>query len=151
MAGRAGRPKYDVYGEAIIISRSQNEAEAILDRYIHGSVENLISRLASERALRTHVLALVASGFSKSFNEVMNILKNTLFGHQQDTDEFKPLITRILGFLMNEGMIVQNNSLKPTRFGKRVSDLYIDPISAVIIRDGLLKFTRSIPTLSALI
>ena len=35
-------------------------------------------------------------------------------------------------------MIVFDGSrLNPTRFGRRVSELYIDPVSAVVIREGL--------------
>src|SRR5437016_14509658 len=44
----------------------------------------------------------------------------------------------VLDFLANEEFIHrQDGFLKPTFFGKRTSDLYIDPLSAVKMRDAL--------------
>ena len=46
---------------------------------------------------------------------------------------------RFIGeFLMSEGLITAgNDTLQPTEFGQRTSQLYIDPASAVILRDAL--------------
>jgi helicase len=46
----------------------------------------------------------------------------------------------ILKYLAKEEMIAYDKrELVATRFGRRVSELYIDPVSAVIIRDGLYR------------
>jgi helicase len=48
----------------------------------------------------------------------------------------------ILSFLHREQMVeFAGEELKATKFGRRVSELYIDPVSAVILRDGL--YTRA--------
>jgi helicase len=65
MAGRAGRPKYDSTGTAILISRNEGERDFLLDYYILGSPESIISKLASESALRSHVLSTIAMNSSK--------------------------------------------------------------------------------------
>ena len=36
MAGRAGRPKYDSYGEAVLYARSEDEREFLMDYYVAG-------------------------------------------------------------------------------------------------------------------
>ncbi|NIQ04419.1 MAG: ATP-dependent DNA helicase, partial [Candidatus Korarchaeota archaeon] len=45
---------------------------------------------------------------------------------------------------------VKNDGIYATRFGKRVSELYIDPVSAVIVRDALTSKATSITDLSLL-
>jgi helicase len=52
----------------------------------------------------------------------------------------RELIGNVLEFLLKEKMVVSaGEKITATPFGRRVSELYIDPISAVIIRDGLLR------------
>ncbi|MEE9323877.1 MAG: DEAD/DEAH box helicase, partial [Candidatus Aenigmarchaeota archaeon] len=62
MSGRAGRPKYDREGEAILIAKSKGEAEYVFDTYINGDPEEIQSKLGVEPVLRMHSLALIASG-----------------------------------------------------------------------------------------
>jgi len=50
--GRAGRPGYDVYGEAITFARSDEEFKLIFDKYVRGKPERIWSRLGSERHMR---------------------------------------------------------------------------------------------------
>jgi helicase len=50
----------------------------------------------------------------------------------------KNVIDKILRFLHDEEMIlVVGDHILATKFGKRISELYIDPLSGVIIRDAL--------------
>ncbi|MFH8132245.1 MAG: DEAD/DEAH box helicase, partial [Candidatus Aenigmatarchaeota archaeon] len=66
MLGRAGRPQYDDFGEGIILSKSEEEAEEIIEYYIYGEAEEIQSKLAAEPALRMHTLALIANEFCKT-------------------------------------------------------------------------------------
>jgi helicase len=52
MAGRAGRPKYDKYGEAILIAKTEQEQESLMDHYVLSEPESITSKLASPSALR---------------------------------------------------------------------------------------------------
>ena len=41
-AGRAGRPRYDSFGEAITVAKDENQKNSIFQTYIHGDVEPII-------------------------------------------------------------------------------------------------------------
>lgn len=64
MFGRAGRPGLDPYGEAVLLANSHDELEELFDRYVYADPEPVRSKLAAEPALRTHVLAAIATGFT---------------------------------------------------------------------------------------
>jgi len=59
---------FDNYGESIIIAKNKDDAEELVERFILGEPEPITSKLASEPALRMHVLALIASDFCKKKN-----------------------------------------------------------------------------------
>ncbi|MGV8107245.1 MAG: DEAD/DEAH box helicase, partial [Nitrososphaerota archaeon] len=61
LCGRAGRPAYDKYGEAIIIADSRTNPEDLYNHFVLGEPEPIVSQLMSESALRVHVLGVIAS------------------------------------------------------------------------------------------
>ncbi len=61
LCGRAGRPQYDTYGEAIIVSESGVYAEDLYDHYVLGSPEPLRSQLSSDNSIRFHLLSNIAT------------------------------------------------------------------------------------------
>lgn len=137
MSGRAGRPKFDKYGEAVIVARNRRDEKYLFDRYITGSPEEIESMLGNESALRTHILASIAGTFTKNRAELIDFLGNTFFARQRGIDYLSALADNIVEFLDNEEMIRTNQGMSATRFGRRVSDLYIDPLTGVILRDAL--------------
>ena len=138
MAGRAGRPKYDKTGEAMLIAKTNDEAEYLLESYVLAKPERIWSRLAVERIMRTHVLATVAADYAHTEQGVYEFFGKTFYAFQYDIDAIKGVIGKILKYLYDEDMIeVFGEDVTATRFGKRVSELYIDPYSAVLIRDAL--------------
>jgi len=145
MAGRAGRPKYDTTGTAILIARNEGEREFLLDYYTHGTPESIISKLASESALRSHVLSTIAMNYASDKAGIMDFIRQTFFGHQRDPDEVEYMIDLIVQFLKDEKLLEQQNKrLFATSFGRRVSQLYVDPKSAVVLRDGLAKAMKQL-------
>lgn len=137
-AGRAGRPGYDERGEAVMVARSYEERERLLDGYILAEPEAISSKLAVESALRTHVLASVAMGYADSFHALMEFFSRTFFAHQQDTLLLERHLLAILEYLEDEGLCRERDGvLSPTPFGRRVSELYLDPVSAVHLRNAL--------------
>lgn len=151
MAGRAGRPKYDKNGEAILIAKTADEADYLVENYILARPERIWSRLAVERILRSHVLATIAADFAHSERGLFEFFGRTFYAHQYDVDAIKSIIAKILKYLYDEDMIeVYGEEINATRFGKRVSDLYIDPVSAVAIRNALKKEPVSLTELSLL-
>jgi len=151
MAGRAGRPRYDKIGEAVIISKSEDEQDYLMERYIFSEPERIWSKLAVEKTLRSHVLASVASGLTHTEEGLMAFFHKTFYAHQFDSDLIDELVSMVLEYMFMEGMVnVDGRHLEATRFGRRVSELYIDPVSGVIIRDGLENRPRQITDVSLL-
>ncbi len=143
MCGRAGRPRYDKYGEAILIARNEEERRLMLDTYLLGENENLFSKLGTEPAIRSHVLGLVATGDARSYEDLLDFFGRTFLAHQTNIHHLEDNIEKVTKFLMEEGMIEGDDELAVTSFGKMVSDVYIDPKSATIIRDALKNHRES--------
>ena len=138
MAGRAGRPKYDKVGEAVLIAKTADEADYLMDSYVLARPERIWSRLAVEKIIRGHVLATVASDFAHTENGIYEFFGRTFYAYQYDIKAIKSIIGKILKYLYDEEMIdVVGDNIYATKFGKRVSELYIDPMSAVVIRTAL--------------
>jgi helicase len=149
--GRAGRPRYDKFGEALLIARNPDEAEWLMENYVLAQPEKLWSKLAAERVLRPHVLSTVAAGYAHSEEGLYNFFARTFYAHQYGPRLIKSKIGDILRFLFKEEMVLmEGKDLSPSKFGKRVSELYIDPMSAVILRDGLYNRAKKMTDLSIL-
>ncbi len=149
--GRAGRPKYDKFGEALLIARNPDEAEWLMENYVLAQPEKLWSKLAAERVLRPHVLSTVAAGYAHSEEGLYNFFARTFYAHQYGPRLIKTKIGDILRFLFKEEMVlIEGKDLSASKFGKRVSELYIDPMSAVILRDGLYNRAKKMTDLSIL-
>lgn len=147
MAGRAGRPKFDNKGEAIIISSSESQKEELVELYINGQPEAIFSKLAVEPVLRTYALSLIAAGFVTTKKTIFDFFSKTFWAHQYaDTKKLHSKIETILEmleeweFIMGTDsseefqdfksaseLIEKDNKYKATILGKRVAELYIDP------------------------
>jgi helicase len=137
-SGRAGRPTYDSYGESILVAKTADEQEYLMERYVCAEPEKIRSRLSAENVLRPHVLSTIATGFAHSEEGLYDFFSGTFYAQQNDLKSLKLKVGGILKFLAEEGMVkIESRNISPTRFGRRVSELYIDPISAVVIREGL--------------
>lgn len=140
MAGRAGRPGLDPYGEAVLIAKSPWEHEELIENYILNDTEDVTSKLGTESALRTHVLSTIASGFARTRQRLEEFFDATFFGYQRRNERnyLGFIIDRVLAFLENEGMITEGSDrVAATSLGHLVSKLYIDPLSAAKIIKGL--------------
>lgn len=130
--GRAGRPQYDEFGESILVAKSEEDAEDLVNHFILGETEEIRSKLAIEPVLRTSVLALVASEFCRSEESLLNFFGKTFYAFQYgDISLVEEKILDVLGKLQ-EWKFISNKSgkLVPTIVGKRVAELYIDPLTA---------------------
>jgi helicase len=138
MAGRAGRPKYDTYGEAVLFSRTEPEHDFLIDNYTLSEPEEIASKLASPRAVRFHLLASIATEMTQNREEIDSLIAGTFFYHQNGQTEIEYHISDAVGFLEAGGLIKTTSSnLSATPLGRRASRLYIDPSSAILIRDVL--------------
>jgi helicase len=138
MCGRAGRPKYDKTGESVLIAKTEDERDYLMESYVLAQPERIWSKLAVERILRGHVLATIAADFAHTEQGIYDFFGKTFYAYQYDPRAIKAVIVRILKFLYDEKMIeVSGDNVYATRFGRRISELYIDPVSGVVIRDAL--------------
>lgn len=149
MMGRAGRPKYDEEGEAIILGKSKNDAKDMKERYINAEPEPIYSKLSVESMLRMHTLALIATHAVNTKSQLKEFFSKTFFAHQYgNIDEVMERVEKILQELRDFKFIVfekdsfisdeftpafevdRDFKIRATKVGRRVSELYLDPLSA---------------------
>jgi helicase len=147
MMGRAGRPGMDPYGEALLLAKSHDELDELFERYVWADPEPVQSKLAAEPAMRTHLLATIASGFADSREGLLEFLEETLYASQTDEDAFlEQVMDDMLAYLERNGFVEDDGGqLQATGMGHTVSRLYLDPMSAAEIIDGL-RATEGRPT-----
>ncbi len=152
MAGRAGRPSYDEYGEAICIASTEAEKEAIFETYVLGEPEDIYSKLAVEPVLRTYLLSLIASEvvrteeqiidfFSKTFwafqFKDMNVLKEKILSMLHTLEQWKFLESSEVSSDFVSADEISGYKYKATQLGKRTAELYLDPLTADMILKAL--------------
>ncbi|MBI4140990.1 hypothetical protein HY485_04090 [Candidatus Woesearchaeota archaeon] len=132
MAGRAGRPKFDTYGEAIAIASTESEATAITDKYVNGEPEEIYSKLAVEPVLRTYVLSLISSEIIQTADEIKEFFHTTFWAHQfKEVNKLNVIIAIVLETLIKwEFLHKIDEKYAATLIGKRVAQLYVDPFTA---------------------
>jgi helicase len=143
LCGRAGRPKYDTSGEAIIVSESGVNAEELYNHYVLGSPEPLRSQLSKDSAVRFHLLSTIATVPGMKKPEIHELFASTLFARQyrSATVEFK--VESALEYLKHEDLVKsKNDRYIATEFGRRTSLLYIDPVTAIAFRNALERVER---------
>ncbi|MDG5817973.1 ATP-dependent DNA helicase [Natronococcus sp. A-GB7] len=162
MMGRAGRPGLDPYGEAVLLAKSHDESEELFDRYVWADPEPVRSKLAAEPALRTHVLATIASGFARTREGLLEFLEATLYASQSsEAGRLETVTDSVLDYLERNDFVERDRGdggadtgafttaadladsggrsedLEATSLGHTVSRLYLDPMSAATIVHGL--------------
>ena len=153
MCGRAGRPGYDPYGEAVLVAKSDTDFDHLMEDYVQHDTERLTSKLFNEKILRSHVLGLLATGDADSEESIIDFLKETFFGTVSQLFGIESVVEGIVRSLIDEDMAKSTgDGVRITSFGKRVSDLYIDPASASILREAVTNIdddTEILPILLA--
>ena len=189
MAGRAGRPEYEKFGEAIAIAKDDFQKNEIYHKYVLGEPEEIYSKLNVEPVLRMYLLSLISSGLIKDEKSMKSFFSKTFWAAQyDDMDELESTMQKILNMLWrwrfitinseeaskeneeddeanftaatktakkssnsstnlfqsglnllkpNKFQVNENNtntsnnrSLRSTSIGRRVSELYLDPLTA---------------------
>ena len=141
MFGRAGRPGFEEFGEALAIAKSEGDKDSIFEEFINAEVEEIYSKLGVEPALRTHVLSLISNRFCNTREALHNFFSKTFFAEQyNDLTALNKLINNILVSLIDSDFILQDNVyLTATPLGKRVCELYLDPFVADKIINSIKK------------
>ena len=136
LCGRAGRPQYDDYGEAIIVGNGNTQD--LIDYYINGEPEPIISKITDDKSLRTHILSVIVTHPGIKKDEILEFFLQTLGGLQSRKPTIKFAIDISLRFLSSEYLIIKKGErYAATEFGKKTSMLYIDPLTATYFRDAI--------------
>jgi helicase len=135
MAGRAGRPRLDPYGEAVLIAKDAGQVEELFEWYIEAPAEEIHSKIAEPTALYTHVLSLIASGFARTRPELTAFMNRSFYVHEHHRGRLmQRAVDASLKFLVESEMVLEiGEHLGATEVGSLVSRLYIDPRSAARI------------------
>jgi helicase len=139
MLGRAGRPRFDPFGEAVLVARTPDEEDRFLETYLSAPPEAIESRLASEPALRMHLLALVASRAVRTEADLKEFFAGTFYGHTLPLPELHRQLAGVRSFLQRHELLERGEELRATRFGELTSELYLDPLSAIVLREALAR------------
>ncbi|HJJ46918.1 MAG TPA: ATP-dependent DNA helicase [Methanocorpusculum sp.] len=139
MAGRAGRPHLDPYGEAVLIAKTEEGTEELFEEYIDAPAEDIKSQCLHESKLRSHLLALIASEFANSHKEVIEFMKHSFYASQREVHgRLTRNIDSALQYLQDAGMIDWiGDVITHTKFGRLTSQLYLYPETALIIKETL--------------
>ncbi|ESS12348.1 MAG: superfamily II helicase [uncultured archaeon A07HR60] len=140
MCGRAGRPGLDPYGEAILVGDEESRDE-LKGRYIEADAEPVESQLADPGALRTHVLSVVAAGFTETQTGILGLLESTYYAHERGTAELADDIAAALEDLVEMNHLERDtggeNRFAATDLGSQTSRQYVRPETGARIVSGL--------------
>ncbi|MFP3216262.1 MAG: DEAD/DEAH box helicase [Vulcanisaeta sp.] len=145
MAGRAGRPGLDPYGEAILIARGEDEVDYLMRNYINAEVEEVRSKFLTDRNLSTHLLSAIASGYASDMEGVFRFVSSTLGYLQGGFDKnviLRDLLRRriedVINFLVESGFLERvDDRVAATALGSLLNNMYLDPYTANIYIRGL--------------
>ncbi|MEM3153949.1 MAG: helicase-related protein [Candidatus Woesearchaeota archaeon] len=145
MAGRAGRPKYDKFGETIVIAQTESDKEYIIERYLKGIPEDIYSKLAVEPVFRTYLLSLISARIISSNDSIISFFSKTFWAYQyRDIARMERIIGKTLNQLVDWGFLQEvNEGFRATMLGKRIAELYIDPLTAFNLLNRLEKATHT--------
>ena len=136
LCGRAGRPQYDDYGESIIVGNGNTED--LIEYYINGEPESIVSKITDDKSLRTHILSVIVTHPGIKKEEILEFFLQTLGGLQSRKPTIKFAIDISLRFLSSKYLIIKKGErFAATEFGKKTSMLYIDPLTATYFRDSI--------------
>jgi len=136
LCGRAGRPQYDDYGESIIVGNGNTDE--LIDYYINGEPEPIVSKITDDKSLRTHVLSVIVTNPGIKKEEILDFFLETLGGKQSRKPTIKFAIDLSLRFLSTQYLLIKKGErYAATEFGKKTSMLYIDPLTATYFRDAI--------------
>ncbi len=131
VAGRAGRPKYDNAGEAILIAKNEQQKADYFQNLVLGEIEKINSNLNNKNELAFHLLNAISSGFIRDMESMEEFFSMTFFASQNNgLSGIARIIMAILKDLDEMEFIrIDETKIEATPIGKRVSELYLYPYS----------------------
>ncbi|HJJ36019.1 MAG TPA: ATP-dependent DNA helicase [Methanocorpusculum sp.] len=144
MAGRAGRPRLDPYGEAVLIAKDESRVDELFEEFIDAPAEKIKSQCQRESELKSHLLALIASGFVETKSEISAFMERSFYASQKAVHRrLDKNIETALKYLEDAGMMESvGDAVSSTWFGSLSSRLYLAPESALMIKDAFETYSK---------
>jgi helicase len=139
MAGRAGRPHLDPYGEAVLLAKDAPTVERLFETFIDAEAERIDSQCVDDSSLCAHILSLIATGFAHDQGALASFMERTFYFYQHPKTRSLPrLVSDAVLFLIAAEMVQESQGrLSATQLGNLVSRLYLNPCTARLILDNL--------------
>ena len=111
-----------------LIAKDAAQVEELFEGYIEAPAEEVHSKIADPAALYTHVLSLIASGFTGTRHELTIFMNRFFYVHEHRQGRLmQRAVDSALKFLVDEEMVLEiGEHLGATEFGSLVSRLYIE-------------------------
>jgi len=124
----------------VLMAKSLSEQNTLFERFVLAKPEPVTSKLGSEAALRIHILSSIAAGYVHDINGMFEFLSHTFLSYQRQNVNLVGLVGDIFEYLHKNGFIDKSGfKYFTTPFGDTTSRLYIDPMTSLILREGLTK------------
>jgi len=136
MAGRAGRPRYDSVGDALIYAPGEADAEYYMEAYVKAGPEPIVSKLGSGRSLAAPVLATVVAGLARDLDALHRVFSRTFLASQRGYAQLRRKVEASLDYLVEQGAVGwRDGGFAATAVGRRIAELYVEPSTAFWFRD----------------
>ncbi len=119
----------------------------MIEHYLLGEPEEIYSKLAVEPVLRVYLLSLIVSKVIRTPEDIFDFFSRTFWAFQfKDMNKLKQIIRKVLKMLERWGFIqfVDDEYFRATIIGKRVSELYLDPATAIQLIKGIKAATSNV-------
>ncbi len=173
-AGRPLPDMATSWGEAILLATDNTHKDELYKQFIYGNIEPVYSKLAVEPVLRTYLLSLISTEMITTVQEAYTFFNETFYAHQfGDVKKLQLTIRRMISLLVEWNMITtsdesfqkeqskeslfqsakdifakekekKNAQLEATNLGRRVSEMYLDPLTAFLLIEALEKANEQI-------
>lgn len=115
MLGRAGRPKYDDSGDALIMAKDESDELNIVEMYLLSDPEEVTSKLANPSAMRpeedpsllTHLLSIMATGGIRDRDAITRFFGETFLATHMDEQMLDNRLDEVISWLAHNGMITR--------------------------------------------
>lgn len=140
MFGRAGRPGYDTYGEAVLVETNYTSRNELM-AYLRKPLEDIDSKLTQVRPFYSHVLSEICLSTSATVKSLTDLFSKTFYASQPEGKvTIKRYLTEALDFLVGYGLVRKaGKELVPSDIGRRLVHLYITPLSYPLLKNALQK------------
>ena len=164
LAGRAGRPQYDLKGESIIITTTEEEFEKVKKIYFESEEEPLESSIqyfmkrqpGARYAIQSEILERASEHDSFNFEQIMNFMHHSWFWFKADEssrEQFSKDINIELWKLKIFGFLEQTEKIyRLTESGRFAGRTMLNPLSIRNLIDNInIIFSREFDNKSLII